>query len=92
MDFGIFQINAVIDRKDIKTSEFLSLTQFGRHTLHHLFPTLDHSLLPHFQELFLDTCQEFKIQLRECLWWPLIVGQFRQLQRTKTISLKEMKI
>lgn len=92
MDFGIFQLNAIIERSDVKRNKFLTLTQFGHHTLHHIFPTLDHSLLPHFQELFLDTCDDFKIHLREYPWWPLIVGQFKQLERTKTISLKEMKI
>ena len=90
MDFGIFQMNAVIDRKDIKENRFLNLT-FGHHTLHHLFPTIDHSLLPHFNELFLDTCREFQIQLREFSWWALIAGHFQQLQRMKPISLTEMK-
>lgn len=92
MDFGIFQMNAVIDRKDAKQNDFLSLTQFGHQTLHHLFPTVDQSLLPYFHELFFDTCREFNIQLREFDWWPLIVGHFKQLQRTKTNSLKDMKL
>lgn len=91
MDFGLFQMNAVIDRSDIKHSRFLNLAMFGHHTLHHMFPTVDHSLLPQLNELFLDTCREFGIQLREFPWWPLIVGQFHQLQREKPISLKEMK-
>jgi fatty acid desaturase len=91
MDFGIVQINAVIDRNDIKRSHFLSLTWFGHNTLHHMFPTLDHGLLPQLNELFLDTCQEFDIQLRELSWWPLIVGQFQQLQRTRKVSLREMR-
>lgn len=90
MDFGIFQMNALIDRNDIKRSHFLCLTQFGNHTLHHMFPTLDHGYLPQLNELFLDTCREFEIELRGFAWWPLIVGQFQQLKRTKTISLKEM--
>lgn len=90
MDFGIFQMNAMVDRGDIKKSHFLGLTQFGHHTLHHFFPTLDHGLLPYMNELFLDTCRDFEMDLRESSWWPLIVGQFQQLKRTKTISLREM--
>lgn len=92
MDFGIVQMNAVIDCNDIKRSKALSLTFFGNHTLHHMFPTLDNSLLPQLNELFLDTCREFEIQLRELPMWPLVVGQFQQLQRTKNLSLREMKI
>lgn len=92
MDFGIFQMNAVIDRNDIKENKFLNLAMFGHHTLHHMFPTLDHALLPKLNQLFAATCKEFEMQLREHPWWPLIVGQFQQLQRDKTITLKQMKL
>ena len=92
MDFGIVQMNAIIDRNDIKRSHFLSLTMFGHHTLHHMFPTLDHGLFPQLNELLLNTCREFEIQLREFSWWSLIVGQFQQLQRTEKRGLKEMRL
>lgn len=92
MDFGIFQMNAIIDRVDIKQNRFLALTQFGHHTLHHMFPTIDQGFLPYLNELFMDTCQEFQIELREFAWWTLVVGQFQQLRRTKTISLREMSL
>ncbi|XP_070505347.1 cytochrome b5-related protein-like [Chironomus tepperi] len=91
MDFGVFQMNAVIDRNDIKNSHFIALVTFGHHTLHHLFPTLDHGLLPQLHEVFISTCKDFEIELREYPWWPLIVGQFQQLARTKPKSLKESK-
>lgn len=65
---------------------------FGNQTLHHLFPTVDQSLLPQLNELFLDTCREFQIQIRELPWRSLVVGHFHQLQRDKTIGLKEMKL
>jgi len=92
MDFGIFQMNAVIDRIDIKRNKFLSLIMFGNQILHHMFPTVDQSLLPQLNELFLDTCREFQIQLRELPWWSLVVGHFHQLQRENPIDLKEMKL
>lgn len=92
MDFGLVQMNAVIDRNDIKRSHFLSLTMFGHHTLHHMFPTLDHGLFPQLNELFLDTCREFQIQLREFPWWSLIVGQFRQLRRMEGREMRGMRI
>jgi len=90
-DFGIFQLTAVIDRRDVKQSQFWTLVSFGQHTLHHLFPTLDHGLLPQLNEVFLETCKEFQMELREYSWWPLIVGQFKQLQRDKPKTLKELK-
>jgi fatty acid desaturase len=83
---------AVIDRKDVKSSHFWTLVSFGQHTLHHLFPTLDHGLLPQLNDTFLETCKEFEIELREYAWWPLILGQFRQLTRDKPKTLKQMKL
>lgn len=90
-DFGIFQLNCVIDRRDLKQNQFYTLIAFGHHTLHHFFPTLDHGILPQLHEIFLETCKEFEIELREYSWWPLIVGQFEQLVRESPRSLKEMK-
>jgi len=90
-DFGIFQLNCVIDRRDLKQSHFYTLIAFGHHTLHHFFPTLDHGILPQLHDIFLETCKEFEIELREYSWWPLIVGQFEQLVRETPRSLKEMK-
>lgn len=91
MDFGIFQLCAVIDRREVKQSQFWTLVTFGQHTLHHLFPTIDHGLLPQLHETLLETCQEFKMELREYTFWPLIVGQFQQLQRSKTKTMRELK-
>jgi hypothetical protein len=54
-----------------------------------LFPTLDHGLLPQLHETFMEVCKEFDQELREFVWWPLIVGQFQQLQKTKPRTLKE---
>jgi fatty acid desaturase len=85
-------MNANIDRRYVKSNRFLNLSLFGYQTLHHLFPTLDHNLLPMFNDLFVDTCIEFNIQVRELSWWSLVVGYFEQLKRTKRMSLREMRI
>lgn len=85
-------MNAVIDRNDTKASHFVTLVTFGQHTLHHMFPTLDHGLLPQINNVFIETCKEFEVELREYPWWPLIKGQFQQLLRTKPRSLKQMKL
>lgn len=95
MDFGIYQMNAVIDRHDFvinKENHFITLTTFGRHTLHHLFPTIDHGLLAQLEGTLLKTCKDFEVELREYPWFPLIVGQFEQLLREKPRSLKEQKL
>lgn len=89
LDFGIFQMASVIDRKDAKQSQFMVLTHFGEHTLHHLFPTLDHGLLPQLNNVFLETCKEFEIELREYPWFELIKGQFQQLARTQIATLSK---
>lgn len=92
MDFGVFQLDAVVDRVDVKKSQFLVLTHFGEHTLHHLFPTLDHGVLPQLYDVFFETCAEFETQLREYPWYKLILGQFQQINKTKPSSRKERQM
>lgn len=89
MDFGIFQMDAVIDRIDLKGSQLLVLTHFGDHTMHHLFPTLDHGVLPQLYDVFFETCRDFELELKEYPWYKLIIGQFQQLARTKPMTLKD---
>lgn len=85
-------MNTVIDRSEVKRSQFLTLISFGHHALHHLFPTLDHGILPQLHDTFLETCKEFQLELREYPWWPLMVGQFQQLQREHPRTLEDMKL
>jgi fatty acid desaturase len=91
MDFGIYQLDTVVDRKDVKVSQFLVLTHLGEHTLHHFFPTLDHGLLPQLNKVFEDTCKEFDTELREFSWYKLLIGHHQQLARTKILSIEERK-
>ena len=77
-----------IERVDANTNLFLSLAYFGDHILHHFFPSLDHAILPEFQDIMVETCKEFKEELRECSMLDAIIGQFQQLARTETIKLK----
>jgi len=87
MDFGMFQMGATVDRIEGSKTQFLILTMFGEHTLHHLFPTLDHGLLPLLHEVFLQTCNEFDVEMRSFHWHHLFVGQYKQLARVQTTSL-----
>lgn len=73
----------MLDRKDVQDNHFLSLTNFGDHALHHLFPTLDHGVLNKLYPLFEETCAEFKVDYRTDYFPKLIVGQHMQLARTE---------
>lgn len=81
LDWGIFQLDAVMDRKDITGSSFLVLTNFGDHALHHLFPTIDHGKLKYLYPIFLETCKQFGIEWRLSSQMELVKGQYRQLAR-----------
>lgn len=80
-DWGLYQIDTIIDRRDLKGSQLLVLTHFGEHILHHLFPTLDHGVLPELYPVLYETMADFEGELRECSWIHHIIGQFRQLAR-----------
>ncbi|KAB0794189.1 hypothetical protein PPYR_13809 [Photinus pyralis] len=83
MDWGVFQVDAVMDRNEITGSHFLVLTHFGDHALHHLFPTLDHGMLQFLYPVFKETCEQFGVKFRMTSQLDLICGQFRQLARVK---------
>lgn len=87
LDYGIYQLAATIDRVAVRSILFISLTHFGNHALHHLFPSLDHSVLPHLREALIETCNEFDTELQECSMLQAIVGQFKQLGRTEPVKL-----
>ncbi|XP_062706938.1 cytochrome b5-related protein-like [Aedes albopictus] len=81
IDFGVYQLAAIIDRTDLKGSQFKVLVGFGDHCLHHLFPTLDHGILPQLYQVLFETCEEFQLEYREQHWLQAIVGQHQQLAR-----------
>lgn len=49
----------LVARVEVTGSLFLVSIAFGDHTLHHLFPTVDHSKLPLLYPAFLETCKQF---------------------------------
>ncbi|XP_055372163.1 cytochrome b5-related protein-like [Condylostylus longicornis] len=80
-DWGLFQLDTVIERADFKNSHFFTLTHFGDHAMHHLFPTLDHGILPQLYPILYDTMEEFNGELRECSQLHHFIGQHKQLAR-----------
>lgn len=80
-DWGLYQLDCVMDRHEINGNYFLVLTNFGEHGLHHLFPTLDHAVLEKLWPVFEKTMNQFNIKLRINSQLELVKGQFQQLAR-----------
>jgi fatty acid desaturase len=84
LDFGEFQLGATADRIEANHNTFTSLAYFGEQVLHHLFPSLDQTLLPQLKETLVKTCKEFDIKLPlETTMMKATVGQFKQLYRSE---------
>ncbi|KAL1140757.1 hypothetical protein AAG570_000687 [Ranatra chinensis] len=83
-DWGLFQLDAVRDRLEIKGILPLVITLFGDHSLHHLFPTLDHCHLVELYPILEDTCKEFGYDFKFTTISDLVQGQFLQLARNKS--------
>lgn len=83
LDFGIYQLSATVDRTEANSNLFMSLTNFGHHSLHHMFPSLDHSILPQLEEVFIETCTDFQVKLRKYYFLYCFVGNIEQLNRKK---------
>ncbi|VVC46188.1 Cytochrome b5-like heme/steroid binding domain,Fatty acid desaturase domain [Cinara cedri] len=81
MDWGLHQTYTSVERNEPIDNIFLTMATFGDHTLHHLFPALDHSLIPLLQDTFEDTCKEFGLDLTQKSAVTIARGQFKQLVR-----------
>lgn len=73
-----------MDRQELRGNTFLALANFGDHVLHHLFPTLDHGILPQLYDIFFKTLLEFEAESQCYPWYEIIKGQFLQLARVET--------
>lgn len=85
-DFGEFQLNATIDRKEANFNLFTTLAYSGEQVFHHLFPTVDCAIIPQLKDTLKQTCKEFDIELRPetTLLWTTW-GSIRQLYRSEII-------
>ncbi|CAG9826094.1 unnamed protein product [Diabrotica balteata] len=82
-DWGLSQLDAVMERKEITGSDFLVLTSFGDHCMHHLFPTLDHSLLKHLYPTFERVLKQFNENVRLVSQAEAFSGTFQQLMKVE---------
>ncbi|XP_026737248.1 cytochrome b5-related protein-like [Trichoplusia ni] len=91
IDWGMHELEAVMDRTDITGSHFKVLTFFGDHALHHLFPTLDHGILKHLYPVFLEHCEKFKANFRMTSSFDLFIGQLKMTVKETPNVLKDSK-
>ncbi|XP_053603768.1 cytochrome b5-related protein-like isoform X2 [Plodia interpunctella] len=82
LDWGIHQMDTMVERIDYAGNHFKSITRFGDHALHHLFPTLDHAVLKYLYPTLLEHCEKFDIQLRTTTFYGAILRKSKQLART----------
>lgn len=90
-DFGLFQLETGGDRIELyapKTDLMLPviLSTFAEHTLHHLFPSVDHAYHRHLYPVFAQTCNEFGVRFEFVSQVEAIKGFFRELKRTKPLE------
>lgn len=74
-------MNSRKERSEPIKNVFVGLVTFGDHTLHHLFSSLDHSLMPLLQDVFEDTCKKHDMDMSPKPVLSIIRGQFQQLVR-----------
>lgn len=67
---------------------FLALVGFGDHALHHLFPTLDHFILPKLYDIFFETLLEFQAECQCYPWFfETMKGLLLQASRVEPMKL-----
>ncbi|CAH0407308.1 unnamed protein product [Chilo suppressalis] len=89
MDWGVFQLDTVIERIDYAGDNFKSLTRFGDHALHHLFPTLDHAELKYLYPIFIDHCKKFDTQLRTTTFYQALLSNVKQIIRKRPLNFRD---
>ncbi|XP_063225469.1 cytochrome b5-related protein-like [Bacillus rossius redtenbacheri] len=82
-DWGLCQLDAVGERREVNTCTLFALVSFGHHSLHHLFPSLDHGRLQRLYPALEATCREFGAACQVSSLWGMLRGQFLQLARNK---------
>ncbi|CAG9857308.1 unnamed protein product [Phyllotreta striolata] len=82
-DWGLAQLDSIMEHKEVTGHHFLVLVNFGEHCLHHLFPTVDHGVLEHLYPAFERVLRRFDENLRFVTKWETLSGNFRQLVRTE---------
>ncbi|XKL67594.1 hypothetical protein PGB90_003085 [Kerria lacca] len=80
-DWGLHQVDATRDRREIIGNKYVGLIVFGEHTLHHLFPTIDFCYLQQLLPIYYETLEEFGIELNVKPIANIFFNSFLQLAR-----------
>lgn len=88
-DWGVHQVEALLERKDVNSNAFAALTLFGDHTLHHMFPTLDHGVLKYLYPILLELCEKFQANYRMSTQFNMVIGQLKETTRTEFKEIKK---
>lgn len=92
MDFGIYQLLTTFDRTEVNSSLPTCILFFGDHVLHHLFPTLDQTLLPQLRGILEKTCKEFDVEYVKYGTVESFLGLLKQIARTEAKSIKDVNM
>nr|XP_018907182.1 PREDICTED: cytochrome b5-related protein-like [Bemisia tabaci]XP_018907183.1 PREDICTED: cytochrome b5-related protein-like [Bemisia tabaci] len=83
-DWGLAQIDTTKDNQWLTGNAFFAMILFADHTLHHLFPTVDHSVLKFLYPVFLQTCKKFNVTWKaDDRSFQMATAEFRALARNK---------
>ena len=77
------QIDTTKDNQRLIGNSFFAILFYGDHTLHHLFPTVDHSVLKYLYPVFLETCERFNVKWKTGSLLQLATAELRALARNK---------
>ena len=83
-DWGLRQIDSTRDVTNKGDYYFLVATTFGHHTLHHLFPTVDHSKLHLLYPVLEETCKEFGLTFKTVPQLEMFLGLHLQMMRNES--------
>ncbi|XP_026321816.1 cytochrome b5-related protein-like isoform X2 [Hyposmocoma kahamanoa] len=92
MDFGIHQLDTIVERIEYAGNHFKSITRFGDHALHHLFPTLDHAELKYLYPTLIEHCEKFETHLRTNTFYEALISHSKQIIRKRPNNFKDNKL
>lgn len=82
LDWGIHQLDTIEQRIEYDDSLFKSITRFGDHAVHHLFPTLDHAELKYIYPILQEHCDKFEMQLKTTDFYGALMNNCKQIMRS----------
>lgn len=84
-DFGLMQLAATSTCTGLRgrTWLLLTLTHFGDHRLHHMFPALDHAVLPLLEPALDEHLAQYRLPNVTITSWEALRGKYLQMARNR---------